>query len=223
MFTSYPIYSPYRTLALTTPAQRGEDVYALQKAINAIALSGLIPDGELGPHTASALLKAQRKVGVADDGKAGVITQRAFALRILKKKLVDVDLVPRLTEGQLQHESSFLLGNYSPERGPMNFDAGVAQLNSTHHRLRDAFDPVHAIGLLVDTTRGAYARYSAKAKFRGSDHSERRRWALAAGAWNAPAYANWLAGVQPWAEPGPSALQTFEAYMRDVTIYLNSN
>lgn len=220
MFTSYPTYSPYRVLGLTQPRQQGEDVFALQNALNAVNETDVKLDGILGPKTSDAIGLAQAKLGIENDGKAGVITQRALAMFITRARLALVNVPLALPKGQLQHESSFLLGNYSAQREDNSYDAGVAQLNTAHTPASMGFDPVYAIERLIDNTRTHYELYHAKAKFVGDDHTEHRRWMLACGSWNAPYFANYLAGVKPWAIPGTEALELFEAYMRDVTIYL---
>jgi hypothetical protein len=221
MFSAFPTYNPYETLAFQTPRIRGEHVYALQHAINAVARTDLTTDGVLGPRTAGGIVAAQNVVDVEMDGKAGVVTQRALALRIARERVRQSNAVPvPLLKGQLQHESSFLLGNYSPARMDGSYDAGVAQVNTAHQRPEDAFNPVWAIGRLVSNTLEAYLRFQDRTLYRGDDHSEARRWELAAGAWNAPAFANYLAGVKPWAVPSAAALDLFENYMSSVTIYL---
>lgn len=222
MFQGSPTYNPYRALAYTPagPVVAGEDVYALQLGLNAVGnfRNALVVDGVLGVKTSKAITAFQRKNGLTADGVAGPVTQRTIALLIGKAVKRDVDLPAGLPAGQLQHESGFLLGNYSrPPREDGSFDAGLTQRNSRYHDLADAFDPVDSVILLCGFVRDRYDLYSAAAPHLG----ERRRWELAAGAWNAPYYANYLAGVRPWAEPGPTARAALETYIDSVCVYLN--
>lgn len=219
MFQGSPTYNPYRSLRLTDPRLVGEDVYGLQIALNAVGnfKTAITADGILGPKTAKAIEGYQRKNQLVADGIAGPATQRHLALKIGKEVQRTFPLPPGLPAGQLQHESGFLLGNYSrPPRDDGSFDAGVAQRNSNYHDLRDAFDPVDSIELLCGFVYDRFQLYSA-----ASNLSERRCWELAAGAWNAPYYANYLAGVRPWAEPGPTALAKLEEYIDSVCAYLD--
>jgi peptidoglycan hydrolase-like protein with peptidoglycan-binding domain len=210
MFTGFPTYSRYRTLQLSDPRQRGEDVFALQVALNEVINTALALDGILGPKTSQAIFKAQGELSLVIDGKAGGLTQRALALRIAVGKTT----VPfNLIKGQLEHESGYRLGNYSPQRSDGSYDAGVAQRNTNYTPPRDGFNPAKSIEALEANTRHYYDLYSGIA-------DEKRRWGVAAGAWNAPAYANYLAGVKPWAVPSESARVTFEAYIDSVTAYL---
>lgn len=236
MFSGYPTYNPYRVLALS-PGQPllgepsgAEDVYALQCGINAIVnITPIATDGILGRQTSNAIVRVQRQLGFTGDeidGKAGQVTQRAIAVR-LGRMFVQGQVVPLwLVKGQLAFESSYLLGNYSrPMRPDGTYDAGVAQLNVAYHRPVDAFNPVHAIGFLVSETRQAHLAYQDTRRFIGSDQSEARRWKLAAGHHNAPAYTNYLAGLPeskkyPWAIPGPEARTKIEEYMTAVTVYM---
>lgn len=210
LFDGYPTYDRYRTLRLTEPMQRGADVYALQAAINHVAETALALDGILGQRTSRAIFLVQGQLGLAIDGKAGGLTQRGLALRIVSGA---TDVPFNLVKGQLEHESGYRLGNYSPKRTDGSYDAGVAQRNTAYTSPRDGFHPVKSIVALEANTRHYYDLYA-------SIEDERRRWGVAAGAWNAPAFANYLAEVKPWAVPGPTALATFEAYIASVTAYL---
>jgi hypothetical protein len=241
MFTAYPTYPHYRALTDRTPnpLMHGEDAYGLQLGITAVIRDGttLEPDGIVGRRTGAAIWEIQQEIdGLIPDGKAGQKTQAAIAEAILVAQTPQQPDLYRLEVGQLEHESSFWLGNYS-EQHPIrpgvtpavpggDFDAGVAQRNSEFTPLKQAFNPVLSIAALVENTRRYYTRFSDKSRFRGSDHSELRRWKLAAGAWNAWAYANWLAGFSDSSardpnKDGSTALAKFEAYMTDVSVYLD--
>jgi hypothetical protein len=218
-FTKYPRYNPYRVLVDRVPMMIGCDVYALQLGINAILGTSLKSDGTLGPKTGAQIWNVQHRLGETEDGKAGMLTQRALALEVTA--LNNPGTVPaELVYGQLEHESSFILGNYSAKRPNSSYDAGVCQMNTEHHPADEAFNPAQAIPYLIAHTKNAYDAFHDKSLFRGDDHSDKRRWILAAGAWNAPAFAHYLAGVKPWAVPGATALELFNEYLADVSIYL---
>lgn len=222
LFDSYPTYNPYRVLVDRTPTlapMKGQDVYALQDALNIDIDTGLILDGVLGPKTGAAIWKAQKRLGLVEDGKAGVLTQRALALQIIEAEQ-RLAVSQELTWGQIEHESSWLLGNYSPLRPNGTYDAGVCQENTEHYKPQDAFSPRVAIPTLMRQTKTAYDSYHDLTLFVGSDHSEFRRAQLSAGHWNAPAWANYLAGVKPWAVPSQANLLRFEEYMAEATTYL---
>lgn len=231
MFTSYPDYNPYRVLydrsdtglPLLGHPNGDEDVYALQSALNYMG-AGLVLDGIFGPRTGKAVWDTQPKLGFTGsqiDGKAGQQTQRRLALAILGGLLKPGTRFYRLEVGQIEHESSFLLGNYSGLRPDNTFDAGVVQRNSKFHDLRNAFDPVDSIKLLVDRVTKARQDYKDTSQFRPHlDDPEERRLKLAAGSWNAPAFANYYAGVQPWAVPSPAGAEAFLSYIEDIAVYL---
>ena len=134
MFGSYPTYNIYRTLRYVEGnLQRGEDVYALQKALE------VEPDGILGKKTGAAIVKAQESLKIAADGLAGGLTQRKLALQVAE---ATQDGPPfKLVKGQLETESTYRLGIYSAQRPDGSYDAGVAQRNTNFHEPEDAFDP----------------------------------------------------------------------------------
>lgn len=228
MFTAYPTYNPYRVLYDRTddglPLLRGEDVYALQCALNKIVRADLVLDGILGPATGAAIWNVQAALGVAHDGRAGSATQRAIALHLVILAGVQKgSALFRLAKGAIQQESLYILGNYSPIRPTGTFDAGVVQRNSQFHSLRDAFNPVDSINLWVLTTQDAHSRYANKDLFRDTNYAYpdwKRRWKLAAGAWNAPYFANFYAGVLPSVTPGAAAEVAFLNYVESVGVYL---
>jgi hypothetical protein len=209
MFTSYPTYPPYRVLHLTpVPYMRGEDVYALQTA-----LGGLDTDGIFGPATDKALRNYQAARGLVVDGKSGTATQSALADNYAKIASKLYALPVGLLKGQLAHESGEILGNYSPLRPDNTYDAGVAQRNTKYTPPSEGFHVPRSIEAIAAHTREHYALYRPHV-------SERRAWELAAGAWNAPAFANYYAGVKPWAVPGPVAAQKFNEYVTAVTQFM---
>lgn len=212
---SYPSYFWRRALHLTKPMLAGEDVYALQIALNFVVPEAhLTTDGIFGKATAEALAMAQRLLALDADGVAGPMTQRGLALRIGNAAKQQYPLVKGLPGGQMQHESGFFLGAYSPMRNDGSYDVGVTQRNTAHTPAQEGFDPVVSIRYLCKTVKEAYDRYSGV-----SDSLQ--RWRLAAGSWNAPAYTNYLAGkVQPYAVPSATAKATLDAYMDSVCAFV---
>jgi hypothetical protein len=228
MFTVWPTYNPYRVLRYDgpdVPPLVGEDVYALQRAINFLANTALAADGILGSRTGDAIGVLQVVVGFEGDNvdsKAGVLTQRKADMAILDAFTIDRrEDIFRLTKGQVEHESSYIMGNKSLQYGDGSYDAGVTQRNTRHAAPQNGFDPVESISVLLSNTRYYYSKFN-PADFRGADHSDLRRWRLAAMAWNAPAYASYLAGrpASESAVPSPTAEATLEQYGRDVSVYL---
>ena len=75
---------------------------------------------------------------------------------------------------------------------------------------------VGSIDLLARHVKGRHDLYDDESKIT----DDLRLWGLAAGSWNAPAYANYLAGVRPWAVPGPTAVALLEDYIASCLAYL---
>ena len=226
MFDVYPSYYRYRALHLTELRMVGEDVYALQLGLNAVGefKTQLTPDGALGTKTSKAISGVQRKlkaqgfeVGPAD-GVAGQKTQRGIGEALCAE--YDDQFPTGLPSGQIAHESSFLLGNYSPYRPATDsYDAGLCQRNTEHTEPKIAFDPVKSVAALVDRVLNHYEYFEGL--------PQRRRWELAAGSWNAPAYACYYArkegapvDASDTATPSSSGAAAFNAYVASVTAYL---
>lgn len=237
MFTDLPVYDVFRTLHLTDTKQRGEDVYALQTSFGVLGYA-LAPtndhesgcDGVLGPDTAKGIKHVQKILKITIDGLAGGGTQQAISKSLANNSSVAANLPTDLAFGQIMHESSCRLGNYSPRRVDddaiqswqpsalrgFSFDGGATQQNSAFNRLVDAFDTplaIHKLGLFL------FEHYK---MFKGV--AERRRWTLASGAWNAPAYAKFIANEEGASvdrretqQPGPTARAKLEAYMASTT------
>jgi hypothetical protein len=200
----------------------GEDVYALQTALLAYDCDPQGIDGKFGPGTRSAVLRAQNKlvgIGVVD-GIAGGLTQRgivrALCLDVNKKYSLPLGLM----FGHVSLESGCWVGNYSPQRDNGSYDAGVAQRNTEHTPARDGFDTNKSLDALGTNERKYFDLYK-------GIEQERRRWELAAGAWNAPAYASYIArqegssvAASLTAKPGATARDTLERYMKLATTYL---
>lgn len=220
MFDAYPTYGRYRTLRLTDPPLRGEDVYALQTALTALGFDPGAHDGILGPRTRSAIVAAQRALGVTVDGLAGGGTQTALVRALAGRASARFRLPAGLAFGQLSHESGCRVGNYSPQRQDGSYDAGVAQRNTRYTPAEEGFTVPVSIYALGARLRRYFD------KFAGLE--ARRRWELAAGAWNAPAYACWIAreegatkvAFNETARPGPIARATLERYIDSVTAYM---
>lgn len=219
MFTSFPTYSRYRTLSLTSPAMRGEDVFALQTALNHCGFNCGTADGILGQRTADAIRKAQSDLGLVSDGKAGGLTQRGLALRISKEECAKRYIPEEALKGQLEHESGFRLGNYSPQRSNGSYDAGVAQRNTQHTLAELGFHVPNSIAALAVIVREHYNLFAGV--------GDKRRWQLAQGAWNAPAFACYIAREEGakivtrtmTRQPTTEQRETFEAYMAHVSTY----
>lgn len=220
MFTTFPTYSKYRTLALVDPLQRGEDVYALQLGLKQCGANPGDVDGILGQQTAKAIREVQSHLFLVVDGKAGGATQRAIALHIATAVAARLAVPISGLQGQLEHESGFRLGIYSPLRADNTYDAGVAQRNTKYTTPPIGFDPSDSIGALALNTWKHFSLFEGLPKF--------RRWALAQGAWNAPAFACYIAREEGAKQvssgqtlrPSVEARATFEEYVRDVTVYL---
>lgn len=185
MFDSFPTYDRYRTLKLTDPYQRGEDVYALQTAINGLGMN-LDEDGILGPGTAKAIKVAQTELGVTVDGLAGGGTQQALVKREANQARDEHNLPLGLIFGQLQHESGCRVGNYSAQRSDGSWDMGVAQRNTNFYGVKESLDVPYVIDFLGEYVATYHRLYAGVA-------DARRRWELSSGAWNAPAYTGRIA------------------------------
>jgi len=221
VFATIPSYPRFRTLRLVEPRLRGEDVFALQCALLSAGLelpSGA--DGIFGRETDRAVLAAQSMFGLVVDGLAGGLTQRALAVLLAAEATAALRVAPGALVGQLEHESSFRLGIYSPLRPDGSFDAGVAQRNTAHTPAREGFDPESSIRALARTVRQHFDLFAGLPR--------RRRWALAQGAWNAPAFACFIAREEGaskvtaamTARPSAEARRVFEEYVVSVSAQL---
>lgn len=226
-FKEYPTYSAFRTLQLLPDRQDGFDVYALQLAITRITHNVLLPDGNLGPITASGIKTLQAALGftAADvDGRAGLMTQRSAALYIARQFRDDYHLPSGLLSGQIQFESSYWLGRYSPKRSDGSYDAGIAQMNTNYTLAEDAYDPAYALQALAQRVSHYYMLFAPRAGWTGTGVSvPARRWQLAQGTWNAPAYACWVASregailLDNARQPSAAARTALENYMINVS------
>lgn len=218
-FSKYPDYYRYRALKLATPMVVGFDAYALQSALRAIGHDPGAIDGYFGSNTDKAVRQAQKAFKITVDGIAGSVTQGRIAQALMTPVRKEYDLPYNLLFGQLTHESGLLLGNYSLQYPNGSYDAGVAQRNTLYTSAKQGFDPADSISALGKNTRNYYD------KFVGVK-DEGRRWGLAAGAWNAPAFAGYLANEEgaslpkgEVAKPSADARIKLEAYITSAMAY----
>lgn len=216
MFTSYPTYDRYMALQRLTPMLHNEAVFALQTALVAVGLdigsSGA--DGYLGNDTSNAIKAYQRSRELLVDGKAGQKTQVALATQLAEGARALYNLPNGLLYGQLQHESSMWLGNYSElyttGAAAGTYDAGVAQRNTKSTPASSGFNVPHSIDACAQHCREYFDKYS-------NVKDVARRWALAAGAWNAPSWTDRLAAGGTLSATNRDKI---EAYMASVTAYM---
>lgn len=221
MFDGIPTYPKYRALRLQDPMLRGEDCYALQTLLDALGHDPKGLDGVFGNQTSSAVKALQKQLILTVDGIVGPRTWEAAVVELARQYRDAFNIATGLAYGQLAHESGFRGGIYSPARPDGSFDAGVAQLNSSIYPLTKAFHVPQSIELLCKNTRAYFDLFSGLEK--------RRRWALAAGAHNAPAFACWYARQEgatqvktnQTAKPGAAAAEAFNAYVASVTAYMH--
>lgn len=222
MFNTYPTYNIYRTLRLLTPHMKGEDVYALQTALldNGFKLPLYGADGDFGGETKDAVLAAQKVFAITQDGLAGGDTQKLLASWVAQRASLKYQIVPLALYGQLETESSFRLGSYSPQRSDGTYDAGVTQTNTKIYPAYHGFTVPDAVESLAARVREHYD------KFAGI--SGKRRWALAQGSWNAPAYACYIAKQEgatlvrtaETLKPSETSRLKLEDYMASASAYI---
>lgn len=187
----------YRALKLAKPQLSGWDVVSLQTAL------GVSPDGYLGPHTDKAIRRAQKKYGLTVDGIAGVLTQRQLASAIIERQ--NPELFPRLY-GQVEHESSFWLGNFTPPYPDGSRDCGATQRNTRYTPMLQGFDTPASIRALDEKVRDYHRKYQ------GWGVKDPQAWDIAQGSWNSPLFADRLAKGDPVPE-------TFKQYVAAVSTY----
>jgi len=226
MFTAYPTYSKFRSLRLVAPQMQGEDVYALQSALieagYTVGADGA--DGYFGSNTDKAVRRFQEAVKADDpkfvvDGIAGGGTQKALAVRLITSESFRTGVPYARLYGQIEHESSFRLGIYSVQYANGSYDAGVAQRNTALTPPKEGFTPDPSIEALANRVKHYYDL------FQGLPTD--RRWDLAQGSWNAPAWACYFAkkegatGVpaNQTAKPSPENQVRFENYVASVSAY----
>lgn len=221
MFESIPTYQLYRTLFVTSPMLQGEDVYALQTALTELGFNPGPVDGILGNQTGSAIRTAQQKAFLVVDGKAGGATQKYLAMELASRVAIDLQVPLQGFRGQLELESGYRLGIYSPPRSDGTYDAGVAQRNTKFTPPAQGFDTRASIRALGENTRRHYDLFEGLVDIR-------RRWALAQGAWNAPAFACYFARQEGavkvsagmTARPNEAGRIAFDNYVKQASVYL---
>lgn len=230
LFSGFPEYTQFRPLFDQTPGKppiTGEDVYALQTGLTGCGVPCGPSDGILGPMTGKAIWDFQTQQGLVRDGRAGPATNRQLVELLCVVPNGKYRLPTLLLFGQISHEASLYPGRYSPARSDGSYDAGIAQRNTEHTPPEVGFDTPASISALAKNTRDHYNLFA--------NIPGRRRWMLAAGAWNAPAYACLIAYQElvpiigqaaaaaqiPASKRarsiGETARAKFEAYMADVT------
>lgn len=209
-------------------------MYALQTGLTKVGYDTNGVDGILGDATAAAVKAFQKASGLVVDGLAGGATQIALTKVFTDKVRAQHNLPKGLIFGQCMHESGCRVGNYSPPHSwgmtDANFvidgvkcaaDIGVAQRNSRYYKVQDSFNMVTAIDSLGAYVRTYYDKFSGVA-------DNQRRWSLASGAWNAPAWACYMAkqegatGVKTseTTKPTDANRARLEGYMTSATAYM---
>lgn len=212
----------------------GWDVYALQSGL--VYLGHKVIDeftGVFDAKTHKAVKVFQKRHKLKSDGIAGVITQRAIATKICPDFTFQYQIPKLQLKGQLEKEAAFWLGNHSAAYDlndeKHNWDIGVSQRSTRYHSFMDGFNVSVSIDYLARHIRQTYNKYTKqdternlRLGARGLPIPDRkRRWELAAGSWNRPAWTAYLAG-QPNSEsakPSTTEREWIEGYIDRVTIY----
>lgn len=216
----------YRALRLLEPRQIGWDVFALQTGLAGIpGFDDLRADGFFGPKTADAVkvFQTEREMDPVDS-IAGIATQRKLCQVIARQFRKGWNLPNGLPYGTLEQESGFQVGNHTPPYRDNSRDCGVAQRNTNFAPMEKGFDMPDSLMALCKSISERHAEY---VSFKVVD--ERRAWALAAGAWNRPAYTQALArgqtsvlvnGTRIDLSPGAPERLWIESYIAAVTAYM---
>jgi hypothetical protein len=186
---------------------KGWDVLALQTALN------VGRDGDFGAITDAAVRGYQDRTGLTVDGIAGVVTQRSLCLHHIWPAQEKNQTPPGLMRGQVEKESGFILGNHSAMRDNKTWDVGPCQRNTQYVSIEAGFDVPGSVAFLGLHLRRKHDEYRGYGKV----NDERRLWELAAGSWNAPAWADRLAKGLTLSE---SQTTWLEAYIDRVCVYL---
>lgn len=174
--------------------------------------------------------QSSRKLGA--DGVVGPVTHQAMVAPIIAGLGEALhDKLPGAARGVVEGESGYCFGAQSliyerfelppherQKRWRRKADLGVGQMATELKFLSQvlrALDPVLSITKLIERLDGYYDLYHDAPNVRGLPKAQRHRKAgrLAVGSWNAPAFTHYLAGVRPWAVPGPKALTALTAYI----------
>lgn len=209
----------YRPLRLAEPPQEGWDVLALQSALQVFDERVRI-DGTLGKQTSDAIVAFQGRVKLSPkDGIAGIATQKALALRCGARVKKEYDLPEGMPKGHIEKESGYQLGNFTEPYSDGSRDCGVVQRNTRYALIDSAFNVVESLDKLARQLSERHLRY------REEGVADARAWALAAGSWNRPSHANWLAGIRDTSayEPNWEQIAWLDAYMEAVMKFTNLN
>lgn len=193
----------WRPLRLTTPMQKGWDVYDLQTKLNLVLAQNLAEDGWFGTFTHIAVRDLQAANHLVVDGIAGAATQVTVGNLAAKRSKY-----PLRALGQMQKESSMLAGIYTPVYANGSQDTGPLQMNTFYHR--DLGANFHVATSLVTWEQNTkfyadkYVRWGLPIDL---------AWAYAQGAWNSPVYADAAAH-------GQNPPQSWRDYVAAVTAYV---
>lgn len=193
----------WRPLRLRDPRISGWDVFDMQAKFNYVHNStALALDGVFGPVTKANVETFQAKNGLFVDGIAGAMTQTKLALKVCNRAPL-----PNRVKGQMQYESSFLCGIYTPQYPNQSYDTGPLQCNTAYHPyLIGNFDVAVVIPILVQRVTEYHDKYVRQGV------AEKRAWDAGQGSWNSPVLADRYAH-------GESVPQIFLDYIAHVTLY----
>jgi peptidoglycan hydrolase-like protein with peptidoglycan-binding domain len=200
---------------------KGEDVYALQTALvdQGFSVGNSGADGYFGNDTSTAVKAFQKAHGLVVDGIAGGKTQKLLS-NLIGARVADKAGVPvKRVYGQTEHESSDWLGIYSAQYPNGSYDAGDAQMNTGLTPPQDGFNVPKALTALASRIKHYYDHFAGL--------PEARRWDLAQGTWNAPAWACYIAKQEgatqvtasETAKPTDAQRQQLESYIAAVSVY----
>jgi peptidoglycan hydrolase-like protein with peptidoglycan-binding domain len=217
MFGLYPAYARFRPLKLRDQRMEGEDVYSIQTGLKGVGIDVGSIDGIFGPMTDKGVKSFQKSHFLTVDGVVGPMTYTNLARELIYSLTDRLKLPAGLLMGQVSFESGLYPGNFSPQRPNKSYDAGVAQQNTEHTPPQVGFSTAEAVEKLAHNLRDSYDLFDGVAV--------RRRWELAAGHWNAPAFACYFAMQEgatkvkksQTARPSTTSAAIFEEYMEHAT------
>jgi hypothetical protein len=168
---------------------RGWDVVALQFSLRAI--SEIVIDGVFGPATTAAVIAFQRHRSLAEDGIAGIATQRELLLQNIWPQQNRFRTPAGLARGVVEGECGWQVGNHTAPYPDGTRDVGSCMLHVVPdgESLPRAFDPVFSIGKLCRRLREGEpnAPYGHDDFFgKPGAKTHQRAWELAVLAWNWP-------------------------------------
>lgn len=169
-------------------------VVALQRLVNAD------PDGWLGNDTGAAIVRAQRRYGLSEDGVAGPKTFRALLEPLIAAKAAEFGVPLPVLGGIAVFES----GLDPAAVGVNGWDHGLMQINLNAHdiRLEDALDPRFSLAWAAKDLRAVHDRWAGK--------TDVDPWTIAIANHNSPKAAS------DWAKTGHPPREQIETYVRKV-------